>query len=823
MKKSVWACAACLVLLAVACIGWKSHAEATGELLTVAKVDYETSTITLTGNGDSVLYFSNSSAKKWEEAGTFENGQCVFDISWVSLSSNYVITFKGDKSDGTLRVTIPKQVTTFKVKYVPDNNDQPFTFTGASGRTIQWRKNGVGEWSFWAEGTTNTSLAYLKENGATLYFRLAPEDGKSASDTGKRASKEVSVKIPAKKAAPTVNVDASKFTIPLDNKMSYRVLTLDDNNNLVGEKEAAWTTVSNKKTYSLSELAPDVMLSGTDKTQAKPVALQIKNSATKTAQESRVTTIIIPAQGSISKEAGSKDGISMDYASSTTLYIEILANKADTPYEYCIIEKDNYVPNDLEYSRIAWTAMSGTKITLDSKTAKPGSHIFVRKKAVGKQGDEKFALASKEVELTEAIGVTYPAALMLSESKTFAVPAGYVKDVDGRRLEFTATSQYANAEVTSIEFKDIYGRSYGTVSCTSTSKENEKPTGAADKYLITTQITSTANLDSKEDAWNKELLAYITLSNGDKIESTDEKGIKLKLYPPTVVKNPTESEKDKFGTYYQQYKTDFDRIYMSNYAGHDKTFKFILELGTQYKYDISGAASTDKVTISNMAYGDIPLNIGNPFDKDADKTIDATEEANYSTQGKPDVMVCYEETTNSAGEIVRKAYVTVHVDKFEQEIKEIGTKLPFKITLNNGEALDSNIYMTLVETATVPKTRTISFAKGGLKEKEIEKDKNGNTISEIFLDSYPIEVQLSDKLGKYIPTITDVKYNSNGQSFSISGSLDGEGNTFSVGLQNAKLNKLPQGSGEIVIEFSNGTTIKAGTISVTAPASSTTK
>ena len=126
--------------------------------------------------------------------------------------------------------------------------------------------------------------------------------------------------------------------------------------------------------------------------------------------------------------------------------------------------------------------------------------------------------------------------------------------------------------------------------------------------------------------------------------------------------------------------------------------------------------------------------------------------------------------------------------------------------------------MTLEETATVPKTRTISFAQGVLKEKEIEKDKNGNIISEIFLDSYPIEVQLSDKLGKYIPTITDVKCNLNGQSFSISGGLDGEGNTFSIKLQNAKLNKLPQGSGEIMIEFSNGTTVKAGTISVTAPA-----
>ena len=74
-----------------------------------------------------------------------------------------------------------------------------------------------------------------------------------------------------------------------------------------------------------------------------------------------------------------------------------------------------------------------------------------------------------------------------------------------------------------------------------------------------------------------------------------------------------------------------------------------------------------------------------------------------------------------------------------------------------------------------------------------------------------------------MPIVSDVKWVSDGGSFSISGNSDGEGTTYLVGLQNAKLNKLPQGEGEIVIYFNNGTTVKAGTISVTAPASSTTK
>lgn len=809
MKKSVLACAACLVLIAVACIGWKSYAgAASGALLTVKEINYVDSTITLQStNSDTVAYVSNSAAKKWEEAGTFgSDGTCVFDISWVSLSSNYVMTFKGDKSDGILKVTLPKQVTTFKVKYVP-NADNPFTFTGDAGRIIEWRKNGVTEWKEWNTTTTNNQLAYLKENGATLYFRLKPVNG-SATDAGKRASKEVSVKVSAKKVAPTVKVDASRFTVPLVAKMSYRVLDVDEKGN-VQENNTAWTTVGGSKTYSLFELAPSAMFSGTVKTSdgtTKTVALQFKNNATASAQESRITTIIIPAQEIVTKE---KDGISdLAYVSSKSLEIEVkAASNKEVTYEYCIVDEDNYTAGSLDYSRVTWTALANTKVTLSSTVAKEGSHIYVRRKAKGTPGDENFALASKELELTPANGVAYPAAITIDKLIELKATAGQIDGTtEERTLKFTATSPYANTTVKSIEFKDKYGGDIGngTVSCTSECTEASSGNG----YIITTKITSTAALDNNENAWNTPLKAYITLSNGEVIKTTDSNGVTLTLIPPTRVVNPTEAEKASYGKYYEQYTTDFNRIYKSNDSADKNVFKFILEFG-----------STGETTIQTIAYGDNNVNIV-PMTyaiTDGEK-IDEKEETAYTEGAR--ATVCYENTVK-AGKAVRKVYVTIHVNDFENLVKEteVGKRLPFSITLTNGEVLSNHIYMTLVETATASQKR-ISFSQGSLRERETITDKNGNTsYSGALIDGYQIDIQFSDKLVN-IPAVKDVTWNnsSDGQSYSIAGNSDGTGYAMSVGLQNAKLNKLPEGDGEIVITFKNGTSIKAGTISVTASA-----
>ena len=63
-------------------------------------INYENSTITIgTNSGDTSLYFSDKNKQKWETAmDAFVNGKCTMDISWVSVTKDYVMTFKGDKT-----------------------------------------------------------------------------------------------------------------------------------------------------------------------------------------------------------------------------------------------------------------------------------------------------------------------------------------------------------------------------------------------------------------------------------------------------------------------------------------------------------------------------------------------------------------------------------------------------------------------------------------------------------------------------------------------------------------------------------------------------
>ena len=81
--------AACLSAAALAL-----PARADAAMLTVKEVNYDESTLTVTGNGDSTLYISDSKKKKWETCtNQFNGNDCTIDISWVS-TKRLCIKFK---------------------------------------------------------------------------------------------------------------------------------------------------------------------------------------------------------------------------------------------------------------------------------------------------------------------------------------------------------------------------------------------------------------------------------------------------------------------------------------------------------------------------------------------------------------------------------------------------------------------------------------------------------------------------------------------------------------------------------------------------------
>lgn len=809
-----------ILLVMMLCAGAAFFAEqvkaASVPTLYVDEINYSDSTITFYSvAGDSCVYISSNGKSGWEQYPVvFAAGRATMDISWIPLGNNYKLYFKGNESTTVGYVVIPKQASNFKVKYIP-NQTYPFSFVNNGDRTVEWRKDGESTWKVWNMSTTNDSLGYLKGNGTTLYFRLAPENGakNGARDfSGYRASKEVSVKITAKKAAPTISVNASAFSIPLSSKMSYRMVKIDKDGK-VSTNDIAWKSIASSKDYPLSTLVPEVMYSGTDVQETCDMAIQFKNNATSSSQESRITTIIIPAQRKAPTESSA--GASISFTSSSNLELTILAANTTTPYEYCVVEKDDYKADGPVYEDMSWSTVSSSSPVSISKSKAPmGSHIYIRLKSINNLGDDNYEIASDSFDITGAAGVVYPDAITAGKVTDIVVPAGTINKGDyGKNATFTITA-YSKTTVSSLEFKNSFGTTLGNVEVTSSVSKNSKSKNKDEAYLITTKIVSTSQLELEPSALDTKLYGIINLANGEKIVSTDDTGVTLFMYSKSSVSVPESSEKSNFGKYYDLYSKDFNRIYLSNESNDKTCFKFIVDFGSRYVMSNSNAGSSteNKLKLSEITFDAYKLSFK---EAEADNDFDAKEEEAYAS-AKTDAYVIYEDYINNDGAEGRRAYVTIHADRFEANpsIKEIGKKLPIVLKLNNGEALANSVFMTLQMTASIddaPIAWTVT--EGSLIESSTVKnyDSNGNVTSS---ESQPINtygLELTKNSADYSVGISDVTWN----GISVLHDAMVAGNKIQIILSNAKINTLSAGSSgsmtkNIEISFSNGYKITTG-------------
>lgn len=797
---------------------WVKAAEKT---LSILEIDYENSRIIFSdANGDTKIYVSNSKKKTWEEftptVVTTNNGASglEIDISWISSSANYTLTFKGDVSKEIGTVILPKWATNLKVSYKA-NAATPFTITNATGRTIQWRKSTISNWETWNMDTTSADLNYLTTNGVTLYFRLASESGKSATDVGKRASKEVKVKIPAKTAAPAISINPSAFTISLQSGMAYRNIIKNADGTI--DTSQGWQEITATKKYDLAEFAADALYSSTtDTTSKKDVSIQFKKCSTASRQESKITTITIPAQKKMLETGEADPGAEISYTSTTSFLLSIKAASSTNPYEYTIINKDDYA--NIDYTKLSWSSLTSSKtVSINSKSAPEGSHILIRKKAVSSLGKEDFALPSQAKDITPS-GIAYPSAATWGTATTISVPAGTINDGDyGKTATFTIYSP-TKTTVSTINFADKYGNLVGRAECVSTVEKNKTTAKASDgsqDYIITTKITSTANLDSNPSVIGETLYANIILANGDEIKSDDTNGVILKLTDSTTINKPSDYEKTDFGKYYNSYMTKFERIYLSKESTDDTYFRFMVDFGT---VDFSNSGTTTSLLIDKITYDAYELKqdtytvASNP----TKIAIHQAEENAYNnSSGNKDALIYYENYTDSDGNAARRAYVTIHVKDFENNasITNTNQELPFIITMNNGEVLSDQIYMTLLETATLNEAPIAwTITEGGLTESTVSNnyDQNGNPISSTTnpVNSYSLKLTKTDS--NYNVSVTDVTWGGTSILYGATAS----GGTINITLSNKKINKLTVSDASttknIEIHLSNGFVISNG-------------
>lgn len=742
----------------------KRMVSAADSSISIKEINYDNSTITLQVNsGDTKVYLSDAYKKKWEVIpGKISNGTIMMDISWVSASSSQTLTFKGDYSTGIISVTLPKQVTTFKASY--NKQKGTVTFSNAENRIIEWRKKGSTIWKPVNENTLAEELSFYYTNGAQLYYRLAPVNG-IGTNPGLRSSKEVAVSIPKKTAAPTITVNGSKFSIAVKKGMSYRRVNNDGTMTL-------WNNISSTTELLLSDIAPEVLYN-TNTTLQREITLQFRTNASSSSQVSNITTVKIPIQkGAPNIETS---GITINYTSSSTLSLTVKAANLTTPYEYTIIPKDK----DLSYQTAVWkTISSASPVAINSNAAPAGSKIYVRMKSLEASQTVSFSLASVEVNITGNGGVSYPTASQATQLTTLVTTAGVCESSKSASYLTFYLYTPTSATVASIDLYDVYGTKKGSVSCKSSVAANARSTGDNDKYIITTSITSTEEVDE----FTEEVLhAYLTLSNQEIIKSTSTTGVQLYLYPSTTVNNPSGSN----------YSNDFDRIYMSTDSSDAREFQFQLDFGTQKVIDPTGvnkftAQDTD---ISSMKYNGYTLNNGS------------------------DYSVVYGSYVDEDNTTVRTATVTVKVSNFEKSanINFANQTMPLVITLNNNEVLDESVAITMLRTATLDNTPIAwSITEGSLAEKTTStvtnEDGSTTTVTQEVITFCLTLSMFSDTYGVSVANVT-------WGDTTIFGSATISKGKATIYLSNAKINKLATNSTDtknVVITLSNGYVIDTG-------------
>jgi hypothetical protein len=810
------------VLIALLIFAEGIAAQAATGAVSVESVNYDDSTITIKmSSADHMIFLSNATQKKWEyvpavitDKGSYK--LATMDISWVSMSTNFVMSFKGDVSSEPIKVTIPKRDNSLKVTY--NMGTGKMNFTNAGTKTVEWKKRDSMTWSDYNEQTFEAALAAFIDNGASLMFRVKGVNG-TGTDAGSRPGKEVTVNIPKKSTAPTIVIDDSKMSLALKKGMAYRYV--DENGYPVNE-QSGWTEITSDCRRTLAEIAPNAMYNKKEGREGEDVYIQFYKKATSSSQMSKYRTIKIPAQPSLSQADLSSDNSMIEYTSASSFKLTFKTAGENNVLEYCFITKSmqdyGVTIEDISNDSLTWTEVTSQTPIVKSKETDPklteGTLIYFRKKAVKSLGEEGYRIASP----AELLGtVNYPKGAATAGFTLLKTIEGMCKD-GSNPLTFSFTSD-TRGEIDTVQFRTSGGNAMGTAKFTVTIDNLGE-----NNYYYNVKLTDLSGITRTDDT----LYAYIyfkgeAVNDPTKasIRSSAEGGIGLYIYPKSEINNPSGIQEKQevaeklrwegYDAYGDQigFTTAVKRVYLSNLNDDQKDFRFKIDMGTLY---VPKLENGDEVTYTE--------------DLAAVKTIryDGVE----LTSGT-DYNVEYYSAKNGANKDYRAAVITLHADKIEQHaaIDDRDKDTPVYIYLNNGEVITSGITMNLQRTAVAQSNTSFTFTLGKLEPFITIKttDASGNTTETTqpnYETYYKIRLTIPAKLANkndYEVSVKTVTWNGLNISLSVTSPAD---NVIEIMLDNAMLNELPgittTVTYPIVIEFSNGYVISNGITMTVNPA-----
>lgn len=344
-------------------------------------INYELQTMQVYSNNNTVVYYStdNSTWSELEGAYDSQSKSYTMDISWVSQTSDTTLYFKGDVNKTVKDITLPAQNSSFSADY--DKVDGTFTFNNAEeADTFEWRKSTDYNWTTVdMEETSNSYNSFLntvekfKVMGASIIIRLPQEIGTGINDVGMPPSKEDSVTISARTAAPTIKVNSTKLTLNTTTAMEY----YDSSSEL-------WIECTG--IMSLEDIAPQVLYDN----GAKAATIKIRKEATTSSPYSKTAYVKIPGQDAAPKIGDSSAAVTYYYMNSKLM---LQFNKASSKdiYQYTIIKSGA----DFDASTANWRNVSTSDVlTITNTTAPDGCTIYVRKKGTDAEDDTDLELAS---------------------------------------------------------------------------------------------------------------------------------------------------------------------------------------------------------------------------------------------------------------------------------------------------------------------------------------------------------------------------------------------------------------------------------------------
>lgn len=333
--------------------------------ISVENINYTNMTMLINKNNNTIVYYSTDKTTWSElEAQMLSENIYSMDISWITSTADKTLYFKGDVIMTIVSVTIPKKNSSFKAVFNKAAGD--FTLSNTDdAETFEWRNATDYNWT--VVSFDESSDSYVKFLNAIDSFRFkackikircSAVNGTSAADPGIRQSKEVTVTISARAAAPTVSVNVKKLTVNTLASMEY-----------YDESLGVW--VECDKTMSLLDLLPDVFYDN----GAVTSTLLIRKAETSTQPYSKTKSITIAGQTKAPTIGDSTSEFTY-YYSNGKLIIQFPQASSTDVYEYVIV-KDGY---EFDLTNVAWTSVKKSSvITLSASKAPENCTIYIRK------------------------------------------------------------------------------------------------------------------------------------------------------------------------------------------------------------------------------------------------------------------------------------------------------------------------------------------------------------------------------------------------------------------------------------------------------------